>query len=152
MQIFQVTSKWLKAEDIIETSGADVILELSFTDLESGQPAIGYVEKALAKGMHVITANKGPAALAMDSLTKLAEEKGARFLAEGTVMAGTPVINLATENLAGNSIIGFKGILNGTSNYILTKMRDGLDYETALKQAQDLGYAGSRSNCRCGGL
>ena len=134
-------SEWLSAEDIIETSGAEVLLELSYTDLKTGQPAIGYVEKALQKGMHVITANKGPAALAMKRLQKLAEFKGVKFLAEGSVMAGTPVINLAESNLAGNSFRGFRGILNGTSNYILTRMKEGLSYDVALKEAQDLGYA-----------
>lgn len=133
--------KAIGAEEIIETSGADVLLELSYTNLETGQPAISYVEKALKKGINVVTANKGPAALAMPRLETLASANGVKFLAEGSVMAGTPVINLATKNLAGNEILGFKGILNGTSNYILTRMHQGFDYQAALNEAQELGYA-----------
>ena len=60
---------------------------------------------------------------------------------EGVVLSGTPTINLARYSLAGNKIKGFKGILNGTTNFILTKMEEGMSYEDALKTAQDLGYA-----------
>ncbi|MCD6328996.1 MAG: homoserine dehydrogenase, partial [Candidatus Cloacimonetes bacterium] len=85
---------------------------------------------------------KGPAALYYKKLAKLAEENGVKFLIEGTVMSGTPVFNLARECLAGCKITEVKGILNGTTNYILTKMeQEGWSYEDALKKAQELGYA-----------
>jgi homoserine dehydrogenase len=91
--------------------------------------------------MHVTTTNKGPTALYFHDLSKLAMEKGAKFLYEGTVMSGTPLLNLIRETLAGTSISEVKGILNGTTNYILTRMEEGMSYEDALKKAQELGYA-----------
>ena len=91
--------------------------------------------------MHVSTTNKGPLALHYKELADLADGKGIRFLFEGTVMSGTPVINLIRETLAGSQISEIKGILNGTTNYILTRMEEGLSYEDALKKAQELGYA-----------
>lgn len=131
----------LSSEQIIDESGADVLLEMTYTDLNTGQPAIDFVRRALSKGMNVTTSNKGPAVLALDELNKVAKENNARFLIEGSVMSGTPVINLATKNLAGATITAFKGILNGTTNFILTRMEEGLDYDAALKEAQELGYA-----------
>jgi homoserine dehydrogenase len=131
----------LTAMDIIERSGADILLEMSPTDLETGQPAIDYIKAAFKQNVHVVTCNKGPVALAMHELLELAEEKELQFLFEGSVMAGSPVINLATQNLAGAGITSFKGILNGTTNFILTRMKQGADYQAALAEAKDLGYA-----------
>ncbi len=126
---------------LIEKSGADVLIEMTYTDLETGQPAVGHCREALGRGMHVATSNKGPAALAMKDLSRLAAENNCRFRIEGTVMSGTPVINLAVRNLAGCEISAFKGILNGTTNYILTRMEEGMTYDAALEKAQELGYA-----------
>jgi homoserine dehydrogenase len=95
----------------------------------------------MEQGMHVVTTNKGPVALSYQELDRLAAEKDVRFLFEGTVMSGTPLINFIRENLAGCDIREIKGILNGTTNYILTRMEEGLSYEEALKKAQELGYA-----------
>jgi homoserine dehydrogenase len=91
--------------------------------------------------MHVTTTNKGPMALHFRELKKLADEKKVKFLYEGTVISGTPLLNLARETLAGSQITEIKGILNGTTNYILSKMEEGLGYDEALKKAQELGYA-----------
>jgi len=91
--------------------------------------------------MHVTTTNKGPLALFSNELVKQAAANGVQFLYEGTVMAGTPLLNLIRETLAGSAISEMKGILNGTTNYILTQMEAGMDYDAALKQAQELGYA-----------
>jgi homoserine dehydrogenase len=91
--------------------------------------------------MHVTTTNKGPLALFSKELVDLANKKGVQFLYEGTVMAGTPLLNLIRETLAGSGISEMKGILNGTTNYILTQMEAGMDYAAALEQAQKLGYA-----------
>lgn len=130
-----------KALDMIDKVEADVMLEATYTDIETGEPATSHIRKALEHGMHVVTTNKGPVALNLKDLEGLAREKGVRFLFEGTVMSGTPLINFIRENLAGSSIQEIKGILNGTTNYILTRMEDGLSYEEALKKAQELGYA-----------
>ena len=126
----------------IQECDADIMAEMTYTDIKTGQPATTHIEEALKKGMSVTTSNKGPAALYYKKLAKLAEENGVKFLIEGTVMSGTPVFNLARECLAGCKITEVKGILNGTTNYILTKMeQEGWSYEDALKKAQELGYA-----------
>ena len=125
----------------IEESNADVIVEVSFTDIETGEPAMSHFKTAFETGKHLVTTNKGPVALAYRELAKMAEEKGVQFRFEGTVMSGSPSLNLATLCLAGNEIGEIRGILNGTTNYILTEMEKGQSYEAALKQAQDLGYA-----------
>lgn len=132
--------KW-SALEMIKKTNANVVCELAFTNLKDGQPAVDHCKKAFVNKKHVITSNKGPAALAYRQLSKLAEKNGVKFMIEGTVMSGTPVLNLAEGPLAGNTITAAKGILNGTTNYILTKMEEGKSYLDALKEAQKLGYA-----------
>lgn len=127
---------WLAAH-----APAAVLVEASPTDLHTGQPALGYVQAALTAGKHVVTANKGPIAVAYAELRDLARQHDRRLLFEGTVMAGTPSIRLAHEALAGCTITEARGILNGTTNYMLTQMEGGLSYAEALAQAQALGYA-----------
>ena len=119
----------------------DVILEATYTDIKTGEPATSHIRSALKRGVHVITSNKGPLALHFKELSRLAAKSGAQFLYEGTVMSGTPVLNLIRGPLAGADVLEIKGILNGTTNFILTQMEGGLSYEVALKKAQDLGFA-----------
>jgi homoserine dehydrogenase len=126
---------------MIEQAEADAMLEVTYTDIKTGQPATDHIRSALDRGMHVTTTNKGPLALFSNELVGLAADKGVQFLYEGTVMAGTPLLNLIRETLAGSAISEMKGILNGTTNYILTQMEAGMDYAAALTQAQELGYA-----------
>jgi homoserine dehydrogenase len=126
---------------LIKESNATVMCELTFTDLKTGGPAIDHVRAALESGKHVVTSNKGPAALKYAEFKKLADSKGVKFFIEGTVCAGTPVINLADGPLAGCEISKIRGILNGTTNYMLTEMEKGMDYNAVLKVAQELGYA-----------
>jgi homoserine dehydrogenase len=125
----------------IRESNADTLVEVSYTDLTTGQPAIDHCRAAFESGKNVVTANKGPVALAYRELLALAQEKGVRFGIEGTVMSGTPALRLPMVALTGNEIREVRGIFNGTTNYILTKMEEGLSYEAALQQAQALGYA-----------
>lgn len=126
---------------MIKRVDADVMLEATYTDIQSGEPATSYMRAALERGMHVVTSNKGPLALYYHELAGLARAKKVDFLFEGTVMSGTPVLNLLDNCLAGSRIQEVKGILNGTTNYILTRMEEGLSYEDALEKAQELGYA-----------
>lgn len=136
------TAELLNPLDMIEKCEADIIAELTYTDIKTGEPATGYIKKALRSGQHVVTSNKGPAALHYHELSKLAHQNGLFFRIEGTVMSGTPVFNLFENGLAGNEIREVKGILNGTTNFILTKMeQDNMDYAEALNLAQKLGYA-----------
>ena len=120
---------------------ADVLLEATYTDIKTGEPATSHIRAALDRGVHVVTTNKGPLALHYRELAELAAKRKVEFLFEGTVMSGTPVLNLLRETLAGAEIIEMQGILNGTTNYILTRMEEGLSYEAALAKAQELGYA-----------
>jgi len=128
-------------ETVIRFSGADIVAEATFTNPVDGEPATTFCRWALEKGVSVVTTNKGPVALHAQSLKALADSAGARFEFEGSVMSGTPVIRLAKESLAGSEITGFKGILNGTSNFVLSSMETGLDFSSAVAKAQELGYA-----------
>lgn len=127
--------------ETIEKSNADTIIEVTFTDVKTGQPAIDHCRAAFQSGKNVVTSNKGPVALAYQELSELARENGVQWGIEGSVMSGTPALRMPLVSLAGNDIKEIKGILNGTTNYILTKMEEGLPYEKALSQAQKLGYA-----------
>lgn len=129
------------ALELIGTAEADMMVEATYTDIKTAEPATSYIRAGLEKGMHVTTTNKGPLALFYPELSKLATDKGVKFLYEGTVMSGSPLLNVVRETLAGCYISEMKGILNGTTNYILTKMEEGTPYEKALKTAQELGYA-----------
>lgn len=131
----------LDTVSLIKECNATAVCELTYTDLKTGGPAIDHVKAALESGKHVVTSNKGPAALKYLEFQKLAQSKGVKFLIEGTVCAGTPIINLTRGPLAGCEITNIRGILNGTTNYMLTEMEKGMDYAAVLKVAQDLGYA-----------
>lgn len=129
------------ALSFIKKAEADMMVEATYTDIKTGEPATSHIRAALEKGMHVTTTNKGPLALNSLELSKLAKDKNVKFLYEGTVISGTPLLNLIRETLANSYITEIKGILNGTTNYILSKMEEGLPYEEALQKAQELGYA-----------
>lgn len=133
--------KGFDTETLIRESVADVLIEASPTSLTDAQPALSYFKVGLASGKHIITANKGPLALAYPELKRLAESKGLHLRFEASVMAGTPAIATGLELLAGNTIEEAYGIFNGTTNYILTQMEGGLSYDDALARAQKLGYA-----------
>ncbi len=126
---------------LIKECNADLVCELTYTDLKDGGPAIDHCKAALSSGKHVVTSNKGPAALFYPGLKKLADAHGVKFMIEGTVVAGTPVINLASGPLAGCEVTKIRGILNGTTNFILSEMEKGKRYKEVLKLAQKLGYA-----------
>ncbi len=129
------------ADQMIAAVDADVLVEASPTDMTTGEPAATHIRSAIARGMHVITANKGPIALHYAELRRLAEERGVLLGFEATVMSGTPALRLGWSNLAGCDIQEVRGIVNGTTNFILTRMERGMDYASALAEAQRLGYA-----------
>ena len=132
----------MDALEIIEECDASIFAELTYTDIKTGEPATSHVKKALQTGKHVVTSNKGPAALYYKELNLMALDNNVSFKIEGTVMSGTPVFNLFENALTGNQIKQISGILNGTTNFILSKMEeDDMAYDEALKLAQELGYA-----------
>lgn len=120
----------------------DILLELSALSIsEKGEPASSYIKAALERGKSVVSANKGPVAFNYHKLKKLADEKGARYMFESAVMDGAPVFNLVQRCMKGCTIKGFSGILNGTTNYILSYMENGGTFEAGVKQAQEAGIA-----------
>ncbi|WP_406945136.1 homoserine dehydrogenase [Halobacillus sp. SY10] len=127
--------------ETIENSQADVIIEVTYTDVKTGEPALTHCHRAFETGKSVITTNKGPVALAYQELNEKADQHDVFFGFEGTVMSGTPALRLPLETLAGNEIKEIRGILNGTTNYILTAMESGMTLNEALEKAQALGYA-----------
>lgn len=129
------------ALEILAQADADVMAEATYTNLDTAEPALSHVRMALELGRSVVTTNKGPIALAHGELQELAASKGVFLRFEGTVMSGTPVLSLAQRDLAGDRILEIRGILNGTTNYILTQMEQGETYAKALAEAQRLGYA-----------
>lgn len=126
---------WLRA------ARADVLFEATSLDPKSGQPAIDHIRAALEMGAHAITANKGPIVYAYEDLRDLAEKHGRRFLFESTVMDGVPIFSMFCSGLPAIQLKGFRGILNSTTNVILSGMEEGLSFEDSLKRAQDLGVA-----------
>jgi homoserine dehydrogenase len=129
------------SQDLIKTREADVIVEVTPTQLEHPAVAIAHCQAAISSKKHIVTANKGPIAKAYKQLMNEAKAAGVEIRFEATVMAGTPCIAMGRELLSGAKIFEARGIVNGTTNYILTQMESGLSYEAALKQAQELGYA-----------
>ena len=125
---------WLKAAQ------ADVLFEATALNVETGQPAVDHIRAALQHGAHAITANKGPIVHAYRALRDLAAKQGKRFLFESTVMDGVPIFSLF-DQLPAIHLEGFHGILNSTTNVILSEMEKGLSFDESLKKAQALGIA-----------
>ena len=119
---------------------ADVLFEATSLNVENGQPAVDHIRAALEHGAHAITANKGPIVYAYRELRDRAAKKGKRFLFESTVMDGVPIFSLF-DQLPAVRLQGFHGILNSTTNVILSEMENGLSFDEALKKAQELGVA-----------
>lgn len=137
---FELTK--LGALDAVRQLDYDVLIELSTLSIsERGEPALSHVREALRRGRHVVTANKAPAAFAYRELITLAEAKGVRFLHESTVMDGTPVFNLVRAGLRGCVIKSVSGVLNSTTNYVLSRMEQGESLEEAVRFAQREGFA-----------
>jgi homoserine dehydrogenase len=137
----QISRSPANARDWLREAHADVLFEATSLDPHSGQPAIDHIRAALEIGAHAITANKGPIVHAYDELRSLATAKGRRFLFESTVMDGAPIFSLFRENLPAVHLRGFRGILNSTTNVILSSMEEGLDFDAALRRAQEVGVA-----------
>lgn len=133
--------KGMDSMTTIKDTNADTIVEVTYTDVKTGEPALTHIKAALNAGKNVVSTNKGPVVKQVMELLDLAKKNNVHYGFEGVVLAGTPVLNLVQYTLAGNKITGFKGILNGTTNYILTRMEEGMSYDDALKKAQELGYA-----------
>lgn len=130
------------ALDVLESVEAEALVEATPTNIKNGEPALSHIKTAFKTGKHVVTTNKGPLALALPALTELADYNKVYLRFSGTVGAGTPILELAKKCLLGDRIVSVRGILNGTTNYILTEMDEKhITFQQALETAQKLGYA-----------
>ena len=126
-------------DEFLDRSKAEVVMELTTLDPTTGEPAITHIRKAMARGMHVVTANKGPIAHAYAILRNEAKHAGVQFRFESTCMDGAPVFNMVRCNLPGVKVLGFTGVLNSTSNVVIAAMRHGLSMEKGIDEARRMG-------------
>ncbi len=119
---------------------AEVLIETTTSNYKDAEPGMSHIVNAMKNGLHVITVNKGPLALAFPSLMELAIYNQVLLRFSGTVGGGTPILDYAKNSLRGERIVSFEGILNGTTNYILTNMANGMTFKAALADAKKKGY------------
>jgi len=131
---------------------AEVLIEATESNYKDAEPGMTHIIDAMKRGMHVISVNKGPLALAFPSLMELADYNHVLFRFSGTVGGGTPILDFARKSLRGERIISFDGILNGTTNYILTNMADGMSFDDALDDAKKKGYVEADESLDLDGL
>jgi homoserine dehydrogenase len=132
----------MSALEVIEGVEAEVVVEVTPVNIKNAEPALSHITKAFKTGKHVVTTNKGPLALAMPALTELADHNEVFLRFSGTVGGGTPMLEFAKRCLAGDKFLRLRGILNGTTNYILSEMgQSSISFQDALVNAQKLGYA-----------
>lgn len=138
----EVGEEGTKGIDIIEDVESDMVVELTPTSIEDGEPGLTHIKEAMAHGMHVVTSNKGPLVLAFQELEGLSGDMGVEFRYSATVGGAVPVIGLAKKQLSGDSVSEIRGVLNGTTNYILSRISDeGAPFDVVLNEAQKLGIA-----------
>ncbi len=128
------------AVKMLNENSCDIIVEATPTNIKDGEPGLTHIRQALSRGIHVVTPNKGPLVLAFRELTSLAKKNDCSLLYEGAVAGAIPIFSLVRECLRGDRIVSLSGILNGTTNYILSKMYfEETSFEIALKEAQERG-------------
>lgn len=133
--------EYTNSTEVMDSVDYDLLVEVSPTDVQTGGVGLVNIRHALENKKDVITVNKGPLALKFSELIGIAKKNKCKFRFEGSVGGAMPIINLCHENLVGENIKSIRGILNGTCNYILSKMDNGQPFEQALKEAQQMGYA-----------
>ena len=138
--------------EMINDLEAEVLIETTQSNYKDAEPGMTHIVNAMKHGMHVISANKGPLALAFPSLMELADYNRVIFRFSGTVGGGTPILDFARNSLRGERIVSFDGILNGTTNYILTNMTDGMSFNDALSDAKQKGYVEADESLDLDGL
>ncbi len=126
--------------EMINGMDAEVLIETTPSNYKDAEPGMSHIVNAMKNGLHVITVNKGPLALAFPSLIELALYNQVMLKFSGTVGGGTPILDYAKNSLRGERIVSFQGILNGTTNYMLTNMANGMTFRAALSDAKKKGY------------
>jgi len=138
--------------EMINDLEAEVLIETTQSNYKDAEPGMAHIVNAMKRGMHVISVNKGPLALAFPSLMELADYNRVLFRFSGTVGGGTPILDFARNSLRGERIVSFDGILNGTTNYILTNMANGMSFNDALDDAKQKGYVEADESLDLDGL
>jgi len=134
--------KAISSSDMIKSVPADILVEVVPSNIDTGAPGANMIEQGLKNGLHVVSSDKCAVAHRYSELMALAKENNKMLLFEAAAGGGMPLMNLARECIQADKVVSMEGILNGTTNYILTKMsKGGMDLETALREAQELGYA-----------
>lgn len=128
-------------DEFLARTQAEVLIEATPLEPATGEPAISHIRAGFARGMHVVTANKGPIAHAYAALRDEAERAGVLFRFESTCMDGAPVFNMVRSNLPGVRILGFAGVLNSTTKIVVEAMRAGRTMEEGIDEARRLGIA-----------
>jgi homoserine dehydrogenase len=131
----------LELSSVIESLNPGVLVECTPTDIKSGEPGLSYVNDALERGWHVVTANKGPLVVDFSGLCRKAKENQVALKFSGATAAALPTLDVALYSLSGSEISRIEGILNGTTNHILSRMKQGGSYHEALEEAQSQGIA-----------
>lgn len=135
-------SKDVTVEELMKRKDVDLIVEMTWTNIETGEPGITNITNALENGIHVVTSNKGPILLNYKGLNNLATKNKVQLGIGCTTGGALPSINGGVMDMAGSDILSIEGVLNGTTNFILKEMEEyGSDYKETLKKAQDLGIA-----------
>ena len=137
---YSKTNNDITGIEMIKNLDADVLIETTASNYNDAEPGMTHITTAMKKKMHVISVNKGPLALAFPSLMELAVYNQVMLRFSGTVGGGTPILDYAKNSLKGEQITSFAGILNGTTNYILTNMANGMTFDAALDDARGKGY------------
>ncbi len=126
-------------EEFLDAARAQVAVELTTLNPSTGEPAIGHIRAAMARHMHVVTANKGPIAHSFAALRDEAASAGVSFRFESSVMDGAPVFNLWRHTMPGVKVLGFTGVLNSTSKIVIETMERGGSFEAGLAEARRMG-------------
>ena len=128
-------------EEFLERAQAEVAIEITSLDPAAGEPATSHIRAAFERGLHVITANKGPIAHSWRALDEEARRRQVMFRFESAVMDGAPVFNMVRNSLPGVKVLGFTGVLNSTTKIVIQEMKKGRSLEEGIRAAQDLGIA-----------
>jgi homoserine dehydrogenase len=131
----------LRVQNIIGDLEPGVLVECTPSDLRTGEPGLSHLMAALEKGWHAAAASKGALVLRFKELAGLARQNGVQLKFSGAAAAALPTLDVGIQSLADADVLGIEGILNGTTNFILTRMGEGMDSEQALREAQDKGIA-----------
>jgi len=139
-----LSSLWRPGLNVVSALGKTkpgIFVECTPSNIQTGEPGLTHIRDALKAGWHVVTANKGPLVVDLKGLRSLAGKNSLALKFSAAAAAALPTLDTALHSLAGAEILSIEGILNGTTNYVLTQMGEGTGYPEALREAQEKGIA-----------